>query len=331
MSDPTTTVIRDNDSFEWWQNALAGTRGQISADSPESGFYRQKRKDGTFEPVAYWKDAETGEQRCHINGKQPRDPLRIYEVWVHAARNPIPSEWYWSKIDGMGWPDNDTSAAATAKGPEVDPDADPAGSLKAEIAAARAGLDAYKVIESDEAAARAQTLRSALTGLSGKATKAYEALNRPLLDEQRRIREVWFPIRDDAANGADTIRKALGAWEDTKREAARKAQAETDRKAAEHAAAVRSAEEANQPPPPPPPPPVAPNMPAPSAQIKGGSGRTASVRTKKVVTKIDLLKAWEQFGGMPEVYNVLLNLAQRAVDAGIDTPCATVEEKADVR
>jgi hypothetical protein len=72
-------------------------------------------------------------------------------------------------------------------------------------------------------------------------------------------------------------------------------------------------------------------MPAPAAQIKGASGRAASVRTKKVVTKIDLLKAWEQFGGMPEVYNLLMNLAQRSVDAGIPTPCATVEEKADVR
>src|SRR5882672_7498926 len=331
MSDPTTTVIRDNDSFEWWQNALAGTRGQISADSPESGFYRQKRKDGTFEPVAYWKDAETGEQRCHINGKQPRDPLRMYEVWVHAARNPIPSEWYWSKIDGMGWPDNDTSDAATAKGPEVDPDADPAGSLKAEIAAARAGLDAYKVIESDEASARAQTLRSALTGLSGKATKAYEALNRPLLDEQKRIREVWFPIRDDAAAGADTIRKALGAWEDSKREAARKAQAETDRKAAEHAAAVRKAEEANQPPPPPLPPPVAPNMPAPSTKIKGGSGRAASVQLKKIVTAIDIDKAFAQFRDDPELYAFLLDLSQKVVTAGYIAIGATIEEKADIR
>lgn len=320
-----------SDDFSWWTAALAGTRGQISADEPMSGFYRQRNRAGEYEPVAFWKDAETGEQRCHINGKQPRDPLRMYETWVHAARNPIPAEWYWSKIDGMGWPDNDVGAAATAKGPEIDPETDPAGSLKAEIAAARAGLDAYKVIESDEAAARSQSLRSALTGLSGKATKAYEALNRPLLDEQKRIREVWFSLRDLAADGALDIRKAQEKWEDDKREAARKAQAETDRKAAEHAAAVRSAEEANQPPPPPPPPQVAPNTPAPSAQIRGGSGRTASVRTKKIVTKVDMLKAWEQFGGMPEVYNLFMNLAQKAVDAGIDTPCATVDEKADVR
>src|SRR5882672_4102644 len=116
MSDPTTTVIRDNDSFEWWQNALAGTRGQISADSPESGFYRQKRKDGTFEPVAYWKDAETGEQRCHINGRQPQDPLRMFETWPYASRYPITSEAYWHRMDTGAWLDNDAGAAATAKG-----------------------------------------------------------------------------------------------------------------------------------------------------------------------------------------------------------------------
>jgi len=322
------------DSFEWWTNALAGTRGPISADEPESGFYRQKNRAGQYEPVAYWKDETTGEQRCHINGKQPQDPLRMFEVWPHASRNPITAESYWHRMDTGTWLDNDAGAAEAAKGPAIDPEADPAGSLKAEIAAAKAGLATYATIESDEQAAKAQTLRSALTGFAGKATKAYEALNRPLLDEQKRIRKIWFPIRDDAAGGAETIRKALGAWEDVKRENQRRADLETARSAE---IAAREAEWKGAEPgsvakvDPPPVRPVVPNTPPPSTKIKGASGRAASVRLKKVVTAIDIDKAFQQFRDDPELYAFLLDLSQKVVDAGFVAIGAAIEEKSNVR
>ena len=322
------------DELAWHRAALAGTRGPISADEPQSGYYRQKRKDGTYEPVAYWKDSKTGEQRCHVNGKSPHDPLRMFEIWPYASKNPITEEAYWHRMDTGRWLDNDAGAAAVAKGPEIDPAADPAASLKAEIAAAKAGLEAYRVIESDEAAARAQTLRSALTGLSGKAKKEYEAQNRPLLDEQERIRKVWFPLRDEAADAADELRKAMGKWEDIKRENARRAAEETAKRQAE---AAREAEWKGAEPgaiakaDPPPVQPVVPNTPPPATRIKGGSGRAASVRLKKVVVKIDLDKAFEQFRNEPEVYAFFLKLSQEVVDAGFIAIGATIEEKADIR
>lgn len=319
------------DEFAWHAAALKGTRGPISADDPMSGFYRQKRQDGSYEPVAYWKDSRTGEQRCHINGKSPHDPIRALEIWPFASRYPISSEAYWHRMDTGQWLDNDPAAAAAARGPEIDPATDPAGSLRAEIAAARTGLDAYKTIESDEAAARAQSLRSTLTGLKGKAEHAYEAENRPLLDRQTAIRKIWFPLRDDAEAGANAIRTAIGTWEDVKREAARQAAQKAAAEAAAHAEAARKAEEAGKPPPPAPAAPVASNLPPPATKIKGGSGRAASVGVKRVVTAIDLDKAWQQFAGLPEVYNLFMELAQNAVNAGIDTPCATVEEKSDIR
>lgn len=308
------------DDFSWHANALKGTRGQISADEPMSGFYRQKNRAGEYEPVAYWKDEKTGEQRCHINGREPRDPLRMFEVWPHASRHPISVESYWHRMDTGAWLDNDVGAAAAAKGPEIDPATDPAGSLAAEIAAAKAGLGAYKSIDSDEQSAKAQTLRSALTALKGKAEKAYDAANRPLLDEQQRLRKVWFALRDDAAAGADSLRKAMGRWEDQKRENARLA-AESAAKAA------REAEEAGKPAPPPPPS----NTPPPSTKIKGASGRAASVQLKKVVTAIDLDKAFAQFRDEPELYAFLLDLSQKVVNAGFVAVGATVEEKADMR
>jgi len=321
------------DQYEWWQNALKGTRGPVHDGEPQSGFYRQRNASKQYEAVAYWKDEATGAQRCHINGREANEQWAL-EKWPYISKNPITTEAYWHFIDHRKWLDEDASAAATAKGPEIDPETDPAGSLAAEIAAAKAGLAAYASIDSDEQSAKAQTLRSALTGLSGKATKAYEALNRPLLDEQQRIRKVWFPLRDEAADAADKLRKAMGAWEDIKRENAKRAAEETAKKQAEAAreAEWKGAEPGSiAPVEPPTVAPVVPNTPPPSTKIKGASGRAASVQLKKVVTAIDIDKAFAQFRDDPELYAFLLDLSQKVVTAGFVAIGATVEEKADIR
>lgn len=326
-------------SFDWYNAALKGVRGPIDPNNPRAGFYRTKvGRDGPYIPVAFWYDTHDGSLRCHKNGRSV-DDLAARELWVYAAKNLVPEESYWSVIDGNGWPDNDAGAAAAAKGPAIDPATDPAGSLKAEIDAAKAGLPAYATIDSDEQSAKAQTLRSALTGLSGKATKTYEALNRPLLDEQVRIRKVWFPLRDAAADAADAIRKAMVKWEDIKRENAQRAareaaeQAERDREAFDKAAAeaLVAGKPAPEPPKPSAPPPNTAAIQAPSTKIKGASGRAASVQLKKIVTAIDIDKAFAQFRDDPELYAFLLDLSQRTVTAGYVAIGATVEEKSDIR
>lgn len=320
--------------FTWHTNALAGNRGPISADEPMHGWYRQKRKDGLFEPVAYWLDSQTGELRCHINGRAPQDPLRAYELWPYASRYPVTAEAYWHRMDTDEWADNDAGAAAAAKGPTIDPATDPVGSMSAEIEAARAGLAGYKAIDSDEQAARAQTLRSALTTLSGKADKARTAEKEPHLQAGRDVDAKWQPLVKLAKEGADDLRTALGAWEDLKREAARKAQAEADRIAREHAEAARKAEEAGKPAPPPPPAPVVPNTPPPAAQIRGASGRAASVTVANVITDIDLDKCFAKFRTAPELRELFMTLADKSMKAGICTAediGAVIEQKSVIR
>lgn len=319
-------------SFDWYNAALKGERGPIDPNNPKAGFYRTKAgRDGPYIPVAFWYDSHDGTLRCHKNGRSV-DDLAARELWVYAAKNLVPEASYWSVIDGHGWPDDDAGAAAVARGPQVDPATDPAGSLKAEIDAAKAGLEAYSTIDSDEQAARAQTLRSALTGLAGKATKAYEALNRPLLDEQARIRKVWFPLRDAAAAAADELRRAMSTWETIKLQNARRAADETAKRQAEAEHQTREAGKTYSPETAPPPvQPVVPNTPPPSTKIKGASGRAASVQLKKIVTAIDLDKAFEQFRNEPEVHAFFLKLSQEVVDAGYVAIGATIEEKADIR
>lgn len=313
-----------SDEFAWHSAALAGTRGPISADEPMSGWYRQKSREGIYEPVAYWKDSQTGAQRCHINGKEPRDPLRGFEVWPHASRYPISAEAYWHRMDTGAWLDDDAGAAAAAKGPDIDPATDPVGSMRAEIEKARAGLPNYAAIDSDEQAARAQTLRSALTALSGKAEKARKAAKEPHIEAGKKIDALWMPLTNDAQAGADTIRRALIAWETIKLENQRRAEKQT---AEMHAEAAKHplADVAG------PMPIIVPNTPPPAMQIKGASGRAAPVGVRKVVKSIDLDKCYAQFGGLPEVYNLFMALAQKAVDAGRDVPGAEIKEEATVK
>lgn len=291
------------------------------------GFYRQRKKDKSYEPVAYWKDSTTGEMRCHVSGRQP-DDLRMMEIWPYAAKHPITEEAYWHRMDTGEWKDIDVGASKTAKGPALDPEEDPVASLKAEIDAASDGLDAYKKIDSDDTSARAQTLRSTLQGLSNKADKAREAEKAPHLAAGRAVDDKWQPLVKDAKTKADTIRTAMEAWENEKRRIAREAE-ETIR-AAQAATATEHSAGSNSPP----QIETRPAAPAPSTRISGGSGRTASVGTKRVLISVDLQKCWEKMGGQPEVLRMFTELAEQNISAGrftADELGAVFEERASVR
>ena len=285
--------------YDWWSNALNGNRGPVYDGEPQSGYYRQRRRDRTFEPVAFWKDTKTGEQRCQVNG-HAIDTQRANEIWQYVNKHPITSHAYWHRIDTGAWQDNDPSANA---GPEIDPAQDPIGSLKAEIEAALTGVPAYKGIESDEQASRGQTLRAALTTLSGKADKTRATEKEPHLQASRDVDARWMPIVKAAKQGADEIRAELAKWEDQKRESLKRAAATN----------------------------TAPNTPPPATVIKGATGRTASVTVKNIVVKIDIDLVFKQFSGRFELYNCLMELAQKAVNAGISVPGATIEERSDIR
>jgi hypothetical protein len=130
----------------------------------------------------------------------------------------------------------------------------------------------------------------------------------------------------------------MESWEDIKRENAKKAAAAAAEAAAKaqrdaewDAAAPEGAEPEKCAPA---PPPNVAATPAPSTQIKGGSGRTASVGTRKVITALDLEKCWTKFRDLPEVLALFMELAEKRMAAGLVTAeeiGAIVEEKAAIR
>lgn len=286
---------------DWWSAALKGERGPIDADNPKSGFYRAKAKDKTLSAVAIWYDSYTGELRYQDNGRNV-DDMKARERWPYVSKKPISEEVYWHFRDQGKWLDIDEAAQAPS-GISV-PSEPPGLSLAKEIQTLQASAAKYAKIESDEDMTLAQSVRAKLQEIGGKADKARVTEKEPHLDAGREVDAKWQPMIKMAKSAADLVRGAMQDWNDFKLAQAAKAKAAGD---------------------------VAPNAPPPSVQVSGGGGRAAHVGVKDTVTEIDIDKAFAFFRENPELQQLLLQMAQRSVDAGIDVPGAVVVKKSAIR
>jgi hypothetical protein len=279
------------------REAITAAGIMLNSEEPLSGYYRLHRgKDGPLDPVAIWRQ---GDELVVLWGEQQ---VRSKDVWPYCAWMPVSFEWYEAKVGGKEWPDvhdftpieasewRDEGAAPPA-GDNQPPEVTESSLLQNEIAEARAGLKKYAQIISDDMAKAAQSLRSKLNELAGKADKLRKKLKDPHFEKAKAVDTEWQPIIKTAKDGADQIRDALSAWETAKLAKEQEEQVERDRIANEQAEAAEAAEwkarqEGAEPPPPPPPQPEAPPPTAPTTTIKGGTGRAASVSTVKEVGEI---------------------------------------------
>lgn len=279
-------------------------------------------------------------------GKWPDIDETVTKLQKGADRRNEAAPGATAAIEGHEQPNTIKAAAEPAepaKAPEV--------VLREEIETALQGIIAYRdkrqtdrgviagsvKIESDEASARAQTLRSALLELAGRADKDGKAIYDPPFREYKRLYGIWNTLVKMAQDGANEIRDAQTGWERTKREAAAAAAAraaDEERRRNEEAQEVAKASgEA-------PPPPVAPvipqsNLPEVSAQIRGGSGRAASVQNV-IVAEISDFAAVAAFMLKhpvhgPRLREDLQKMANGAVRAGHQVPGAVAKEDVSVR
>lgn len=344
-------------SYQRWRQRLAGEKvvTYTEPDEGDVGFYRlpvkERKKNAAgqnngqwktigFKPVALF--VADGALVCQIGPVLVTEDARN-DAWPHFSQNPITEEvWRAVAERGEAWPD--FKEPEPARDPEqmavleqafiaVDEEraaAPPEVDIQRRLTDLEKELPHFAKVESDEQSSAARGLQARFQELRGEAAGHYEAANRPLLEKQKKLREIWFPLRDQADAAKTKLGDAMGAWEDVKRVAAKRAAEEAARKQREHDAAVAAAAAADRPAPPPPPE-VKPNTPEPSAQIKAAGARTASVKLVKIVTEIDIDKAFAQFRNAPEVREVLMTLAQRAVTAGLPVDGATIEERSKVR
>lgn len=307
--------------YAYWQSALAGDKPKMYVDDPQCGFYRKAvytkepnkaaKKTG-WKPVAVFvSNADLVAVVGSVDDPHhviTSDRDKINELWSYIAANPISEETYRAVAErGEPWPDSHETVQSLPVAPLMKK-ANDADTVNAAINDASAQIEKYAAIDSDEMSSKARSLQQKFLDLRSDAKKRYDELNDPLLAEQKRIRAIWFPIRNRADDGVAQLRDAMGRWEDEKRKAA-KISAER----AEAGQVVQS------------------NVPPPSTQIQGGTGRAASVKVEIFVTSIDVDKVFEQFKTSPQVIELLTSLAQKAIRAGIAVPGAVTEERSVIK
>jgi hypothetical protein len=301
-------------SFSFWQDAIDGHMG-MNTTTPEWGFYKTRRKDGAWEPVAIW------EQDGKLHAKRGGKFVDPHQVWEWCRSNPVTYEAYEQALAGGGWDDDDpTVAAAMAAGIGHNVgDVDEVDLLRDQIESARQGAAIYSEITSDAMAAKAQSLRARMNELAGTADKRREKLKKPHFEAGKAVDALWMPLVRDAKAVADLIRRAIADYETIKlqerrREEQRLRQIELDRQR-------EGVEQAGEPAPPPPP----------TVAVKGTYGRAATVGTELVVTAItDAQALFAFFHGNAELDQFMIQLAQRAVKAGFSVPGVEVEERARI-
>lgn len=291
----------------------------LAEDDPLSGYYRIRLvKDGPLLPVAIWREA--GKLIVLCNG----EVAPLHRVWPMCVWTPVPYEWFEAVEDrGEMWPDDGMAQVeATAPrgiGDNAPPDEDEADTIKRQIEAATGVAEAeHKVINSDEQAAAAQTIRSRLNELAGTADKRREALKRPHLEAGREIDGKWNPLVRAAEAAAFAIRNALKVWENKKLAAEREAERQRQEAEAARAFEVQSGAQ---------PAPLPPPAPAKPTTIKGATGRAASVRIVKVAKVTDYDAAYAHLKAIPEIKAAIDKIAQRMVDAGNSVPGVEVMEE----
>jgi hypothetical protein len=214
------------DQFEWYRAALAGEATTVTT-TPQAGFYEWRRKKaGARHAVALWRGAD-GLWRVRLDGKSfDRDPD---EMWTYLYHRPIPKALYDAIARGEPWPD---AAPGLGHNSGENPD-DPASWLNAlqeEESLAAAFL--RKPITTQEAADKAANWSDRVAKLGKRFAAEYERLNRPLLQEQTRIRELLLEPSKRATDLCKSLTRAQSSFlADQRRkaeEAARRAREEAE-------------------------------------------------------------------------------------------------------
>lgn len=300
--------------WAWWQKALKGDIGDISESHPEQGYYRTRRKDGQWEPVAIWWDEETGRWLGYRNGQEARD---INQLWVWSCRHPISHDAYQKAIAGGGFDDEPPAPLGHNSGGSTDP----LEAIRIELAGEAEQLAEFLKadVTTQAQADRIGIWAKRMTDLAKRADQERVSEKEPHLAASRAVDDRWRdPIAEAKEWAAKAKRHVEGFLIEQKRKAEEQArqarqEAERQRKAAEaaedesaRAAALQAAAQAEE-----------------ASKVRNASaGRTGarvSVRTEKIGVVTDYAKAAAALVAMNhrDIIAVIDQLAQRAAKSGM--------------
>lgn len=322
--------------LQYYQDALAGKKPPIDADSPQQGYYKMRaHKGGPWLPTVIW--LAGGELKARV-GNEMRDPLQI---WTFVAGNPVKKEDAKHAFEHGSWP-GDVPAADGVR--SIDDNAGPQGPLdllRNYIETAKSWFSSAK-IDDQKSLDTAGNYTAELTRLKGLADRERDSKVRPHLDAQREINGEYNPSIKEADDLNKQIKRACDDFmraekrrleeEARKKYEAEKAAAEAERKRLEDERAklmdedpiaALTSDEPELPPLPPPPEPI-------KVQAGGQRGRKMSLRKYTVYEVTDYPKALAWASGHPEVVEAVNKVCTAAARAGEAVPGVTtkVEERA---
>jgi len=324
--------------------ANKGQPPETTPGTPHAGFYRLRRRimidnpnprpgesrknpKVIFEPVAIWKDLDSGEWCCAKPGFCPTKQDEIDDLFSRVCRDAVPEDVYRAVVAGTPWPDEvaerapaerigptETQTAMYGQGKAADaPTTTVAGSEpgndRATIgdnsgAAAPAQIMAERIadvnqqvadwlksiggkITTDEQADRAANFAALLGELEKEAEALHKVEKAPWLEGGRTVDAAWKPLIDKAATSKGRVKREYVTPYLVEKQRRLDAEAKAER---ERIAAERAKAEQEA-------aaagvePPVVDNLPPPEPErAKAGSrgGRATALRTVKVAEITDL-------------------------------------------
>lgn len=212
------------DQWTNWRAALAGTRGPINADEPDSGFYETRSKNKatnevTRNVVAYWYEAggwlvKGAAAKLYCKGGSGPGSFMLGDImarerWPYASKRPITKAVYDAVCAGKGWPDENAMATADRERTAATSDGAPRSNSAAvvdpdSIEALTERLDdlareAEKLIEAGAAKTQAASDQAAdladrLRGIEKRADELRDKEKRPHMDAATAVQKKWAPI-----------------------------------------------------------------------------------------------------------------------------------------
>lgn len=346
------TDVSTDPGYAQWRARLEDPNLPITTE-PDLGFYRGfgqrpwgvavfENKHGVLRMRRTMYDASRKEIVDQTWGwDDATGRAKMEDIWMKVAKRPVAQAVYWEAVKNeLYWPDIDYSVEQGALPKE-------APALKVILNKLAAGEADYKVIEDDDVNAAAQSFKDAVAKLRLHADKTRKAQIDPHVEAQKRINGQWKPVVEMAEAIEARVKRAQESYLTLQ---ARRLREEEEARRAEEA---RKAEEAgggdllaelighNNPPPDPAPAPAEPPDIAEDGhalgyvptQVRGGTGRAASVRMEKYVAEVtDWDALWQHFKNEPAVREALTTLAGRAVAAGFTAiPGIRVDERVKLR
>lgn len=328
--------------WDWYQRALANPSAigsstlPVSEDSPKAGYYRVRRKDGPWEPVAIFYPEDSTTLVAYRNGNEVRD---VNALWVWCCRHPVEFDAYEAAIRGDGWADEPKEAATIGHNSE---DADPFDALNIEYLGEKEQAEEFmkQPVTTQAQADKVAIWAKRLTAIKSRAEGLHKVEKQPHLDAGRAVDEKWRDLKNEPDELAKRLkahikpfltaqiraeeerqRKAREEAERIQREAveaARRAQSERDDSGAEQEARRLAAQA------------EAAAQEAEARKVNAGrTGARVSMRTEKVGVVTDYAKAAAALVAMrhKDIIEIIDTLAKRAAKAGMPFDGMEIKEE----